>query len=121
MDILKKRSDFLKTAKGLKYVSRGFVLQALHRNIATDITDIGQIRIGFTASKKVGNAVCRNRAKRRLRDLARNIATPVAQAGYDYVFIARKNILTMEFDHLKTEVAQAMQKIHRSKGQKTER
>ncbi|MCJ8323677.1 MAG: ribonuclease P protein component [Rhizobiales bacterium] len=115
MDILKKRSDFLKTAKGLKYVSRGFVLQALERNSAADTIIDKSIRIGFTASKKVGNAVCRNRAKRRLRELARNIASPVAKTGYDYVFIARKNILAMEFNQLVSDVQQAMHKIHRAK------
>lgn len=118
MDILKKRSDFLKTAKGLKYVSRGFVLQALQRNPAVNAAVNEQIRIGFTASKKVGNAVCRNRAKRRLREVARNIANPVAKMGYDYVFIARKNILAMEFDQLMADVQQAMQNIHRAQKQK---
>lgn len=109
MNILKKRSDFLKAAKGLKYVSRGFVLQSRPQDKA--ITD--GIRIGFTASKKVGNAVCRNRAKRRLRALARNIALKDAQTGFDYVFIARKNILEMDYAKLEQDVTNAMVKIHK--------
>ncbi|MGL1922488.1 MAG: ribonuclease P protein component [Hyphomicrobiales bacterium] len=109
MNILKKRSDFLKTAKGLKYVSRGFVLQSRPQDQAN--TD--GIRIGFTASKKVGNAVCRNRAKRRLRELARNIALKKAKTGFDYVFIARKNILDMEYARLEQDIAIAIKKIHK--------
>lgn len=111
MNILKKRSDFLKAAKGLKYVSRGFVLQAIQPHNK----DVQTINFGFTASKKVGNAVCRNRAKRRLRVLARNIAQPLAQTNHNYIFIARKNILDMDFAKLEADVAQAMHKIHRSK------
>ncbi|NRA87355.1 MAG: ribonuclease P protein component [Rhizobiales bacterium] len=109
MYILKKRSDYLKAAKGLKYVSRGFVLQA-----RTHLSSIDQpVRFGFTASKKVGNAVYRNRAKRRLRELARNTASKTAQSGYDYVFIARKNIFDMAFSTLENDINIAMHKIHK--------
>lgn len=111
MHILKKRSDFLKAAKGLKYVSRGFVLQSVphHENVEHSV------RIGFTASKKVGNAVNRNRAKRRLRELAQNVALKLAQNGFDYVFIARKSILDMEFAALEQDVAKAIKHIERQR------
>lgn len=111
MHILKKRSDFLKAAKGLKYVSRGFVLQTVMHHETVE----PEVRIGFTASKKVGNAVCRNRAKRRLRELARNIALQKAKSGFDYVFIARKNILDMPYDKLEQDVNNAMQNIHKAR------
>ncbi len=111
MYTLKKRADFLKTAKGLKHVARGFVLQAKpHANVV-----VPSVRVGFTASKKVGNAVCRNRAKRRLRELARNTALKTALNGFDYVFIARKNILNMEFSKLENDIKFAMKKIHKPK------
>lgn len=111
MHILKKRSDFLKAAKGLKYVSRGFVLQSIkhHENVEQ------AIRVGFTASKKVGNAVKRNRAKRRLRELARNIALKYANDGFDYVFIARKNILDMNYATLEQDVAKAIKHLERAR------
>ena len=111
MHILKKRSDFLKAAKGLKYVSRGFVLQSIkhHENVEQNI------RIGFTASKKVGNAVKRNRAKRRLRALARDVALKYATNGFDYVFVARKNILNMDYAALEQEVAKAIKHLERAR------
>jgi ribonuclease P protein component len=81
---LKIRSDFLAAAKGAS-VSRGAVAaQARFRDDGRDV-----IRIGFTATKRIGGAVVRNRAKRRLREAARLLAPLHAAPGYDYVFIAR--------------------------------
>ena len=81
---LKKRPDFLAAAKGANCARGAVVAQARHRGDASPL-----IRIGFTATRRIGGAVVRNRAKRRLREAARLIAPLHALAGCDYVFIAR--------------------------------
>jgi ribonuclease P protein component len=81
---LKKRPDFLAAAKGHAAARGALVAQARDRRDGSDL-----IRIGFTATKRIGGAVVRNRAKRRLREAARLIAPLHAKAGCDYVFIAR--------------------------------
>ncbi len=67
LSVLKLRADFLKAAQGRRQAMPGFLLQARRRGEGTEADGI---RVGFTCSKKVGNAVARNRAKRRLRALA---------------------------------------------------
>lgn len=64
----------------------GFVLQARARG------DEGPVRVGFTCSKKVGNAVARNRAKRRLREIARLTLPDQGRPGWDYVLIGRRDV-----------------------------
>src|SRR5690606_13237265 len=97
---LAKRADFLRAAsRGTKWATAGLVLQACPRSIPKDASGPGQsganvseapaIRVGYTASKKVGGAVVRNRARRRLRALAREVLAVEAAPGYDYVLIAR--------------------------------
>jgi len=81
---LKKRPDFLEAAKALRCARGAVLAQARHRGDASD-----EIRIGFTATRRIGGAVVRNRAKRRLREAARHLAPLLARPGCDYVFIAR--------------------------------
>jgi ribonuclease P protein component len=81
---LKKRPDFLAAAKGLNCARGAVVAQACHRDDGSPL-----IRIGFTATRRIGGAVVRNRAKRRLREAARLVAPLHARPGCDYVFIAR--------------------------------
>jgi ribonuclease P protein component len=70
------------------------------------------MRVGFTCSKKVGNAVARNRAKRRLREIARLILPTSGQPGHDYVLIGRANVTaTTDFAAMQTELAQSLQKL----------
>ena len=82
---LVKRSDFLKAARSHREHTQGFVLQARKRVPG----EAEGIRVGFTCSKKVGNAVARNRAKRRLREVARLHLPHVGLDGLDYVLIGR--------------------------------
>ena len=80
---LTRRGEFLKVAgKGRKAARPGLVLQALPQ-------PEGVLRLGFTATKKIGNAVARNRAKRRLREAARLMLGAAPPAGWDLVLVAR--------------------------------
>lgn len=72
------------------------------------------IRVGFTCSKKVGNAVARNRAKRRLRAVAREVLNDAGQPGWDYVLIGRAGqTATRPYAALRDDLLQALQRLHR--------
>ena len=103
---LQHRRDFLFAAKARKAVTDGFILQNRARR-----DDSKTIRVGFTASKKVGNAVLRNRAKRRMRALAREILPRNGDPGCDYVLIARKAATTeMPFEVLRKDLLRAIER-----------
>lgn len=71
------------------------------------------IRVGYTCSKKIGNAVARNRAKRRLRAVVADVLLPGAQPGWDYVLIGRPGVtIDRDFQALKADLAYALRKIH---------
>jgi ribonuclease P protein component len=90
MKTIPSRAGFLAArSKGEKALARGLVIQAVTR-------DSDDWRIGLTATKKIGNAVKRNRARRRMRALARDHLSPLAQNGIDYVLIARHDTATGE-------------------------
>ena len=101
-----QRKDFLQLANAQRVHSTSFVLQSRNRK------DEAPIRIGFTCSKKVGNAVARNKAKRRLREIARLVLPVSGQVGHDYVLIGRANVTaTTNFAAMKAELAQSLQKL----------
>lgn len=106
MQRLKRRADFLAAATGIKVPAAAFVLQARER------ADASPSRFGFTVSKKVGNAVERNRAKRRLREIVRLNAVMVPQSGHDYVLVGRKAALTLPFGRMTSEFASALKRAH---------
>ena len=100
------RRDFLQARnKGEKALARGLVIQAISR-------DTDNWRVGLTASKKIGNAVCRNRARRRLRALARQHLAPLARPGVDYVLIARHDIISCDWQDLVTGLKKALGDLH---------
>ena len=69
--------------------------------------------MGFTCSKKVGNAVARNRAKRRLREVARAVLPAEGREGWDYVLIGRPQVTaTLPFEQLLADLSQALGRVH---------
>jgi len=112
LTVLTKRHDFLAAAKfGKKGVASSVILQA-HAH-GKPIPP----RYGITASKKIGNAVTRNRAKRRLRHLIQHALSPRAEAGIDYVFIARHNTATVSWPQLVGDFEKAMRRLTASTDQ----
>ena len=106
LESLKQRKDFLRLAHAKRVHSTSFVLQARDRG------DAQVLRVGFTCSKKVGNAVARNRAKRRLREIARLILPRFGQAGHDYVLIGRANVTaSTKFTALQDELLASLRKL----------
>ena len=94
---LRKRAEFLRAARGRKYAVPGLVLQEIAQERPTDP---GTIRVGFTTTKKLGNAVVRNRIRRRLREVARTLIAGKGRPGFDYVLIGRKATLTRSYADL---------------------
>lgn len=109
---LRKRADFLAAARARRQATAGMVVQARRRppGLATGI------RVGFTCSRKVGNAVMRNRARRRLREVARQILPALGHDGWDYVLIGRRDAtVDRPFDALKADLAHALARLHRDR------
>jgi ribonuclease P protein component len=79
-----------------------------------------EARAGFTVTKKIGNAVVRNRAKRRLREVARAVLPLYASAGCDYVLIAREATPGRPFASLIEDLKQALRKVHGGRAPKAE-
>ena len=102
---LKKRAEFLRVAsKGRRGPTHGVVLQALDRG------DNQPVRLGFTVTKKVGNAVVRNRVRRRLKEAARLLLRERPVAGHDLVLIGRDHTKERPFDQLRDDIARALKK-----------
>jgi len=100
---LKTRPDFLAAAKGLNCARGAVAAQARYRADGQSL-----IRIGFTATRRIGGAVVRNRAKRRLREAARIIAPLHARPGCDYVFIARGGTVSRAWAPLLDDMKSAL-------------
>ena len=106
MERLRQRADFLAAAAGARAPVSGFVLQALDRR------EDGPVRVGFTVSKKVGNAAERNRVRRRLREVVRLAPQAPLRPGYDYVLIGRRTALDLPFARLVEDFARALGRVH---------
>jgi ribonuclease P protein component len=111
IETLKNRPDFLRVAQGRRQGTGSFLVQGREREDGS-----GLVRVGFTASKKIGNAVARNRAKRRLRALARELLPVLALAGWDYVIVAKPEATnSRDFADMRADLAIAMASVHRGR------
>lgn len=97
IDKITKRSDYLRASKSKYFRSNSFIIQFYNR------ADTLGPRYGVTATKKIGNAIKRNKAKRRIRNLAKDLLPKYGKNGYDYVFIAKENLINEDWEVLKEE------------------
>ena len=110
--MLKTRAEFLRVARERRKAAMpGLVLQAARWPRAQRAVGSATIRVGYTASRKVGNAVARNRARRRLRAAVAAVL-PRAQGRTDYVVIARKGTLTRPFPALTGDLETALRRLN---------
>lgn len=113
LSVLRIRRDFLAAAKADKQLRRGLVLQARHRK--ENEPSPTAMRFGLTASKKTGNAVIRNRIRRRLRAAAQEVLPQYGQSGYDYVLIGRVHTPPRDWAALKKDLVSALKAIHQDR------
>ena len=110
MQRLRHRADFLAAAAAVKVSTRAFIVQMRDRR------DDGPARVGFTVSKKVGNAVERNRVRRRLREIVRHAAGDTARSGHDYVLVGRRAGLNAPFSGLLEDFKSALRRLDEGRG-----
>ena len=110
MQRLRHRADFLAAATAAKIATRAFILQMRDRH------DDGPARVGFTVSRKVGNAVERNRVRRRLREVVRQASGDVTCPGHDYVLVGRRAGLNAPFGGLLEDFKAALQRLGEARG-----
>ena len=109
MPVLTRRADFLAANRGLRIARPGFVLLAR-------VNDSERIRFGITVTKKIGNAVVRNRMKRRFRELLRDLLPAEGLAGHDHVLIGREGGVERDFAALRVELSAALARAKAGKG-----
>lgn len=107
---LQKRADFVATAsRGKKWISKTVIVQV--RPTPLDAADDDTIRLGFTVTKKQGNAVLRNRIKRRLREAGREIIAQYGKAGHDYVLIGRTLTASCPYEDLTRDLKWCLKRL----------
>lgn len=109
MSVLTRRADFLAANRGLRIARPGFVLLARANGL-------DEMRYGITVTKKIGNAVVRNRMKRRFRELLREALPAAGLPGHDHVLIGREGGVERDFGKLREELAVALSRAAEGKG-----
>src|SRR5215467_12945926 len=105
---LPNRQDFLRVQAGRRCAMPGFVLQAAPA--PADLV-LPAIRVGFTVSRRVGNAVVRNRVRRRLREIAKMVIPAQARSDLDYVLVGRQAALKRDFAVLRQDLVEALKRL----------
>jgi ribonuclease P protein component len=113
MERLKRRVDFRAAAAAMRAPAAAFLVQARCR------AEGGAARVGFTVSRQVGNAVERNRVRRRLREMVQLAPAETLRAGHDYVLVGRRAALNRPFDQMLRDFATAVRRIHASAPERT--
>jgi len=109
MSVLTRRADFVAANRGLRVARPGFVL-------LVNPNGADQVRYGITVTKKIGNAVVRNRMKRRFRALLRELLPTAALPAHDHVLIGREGGVERDFGKLREELAMALSRAAAGKG-----
>ena len=109
---LKKRADFLRVAgQRKKWASPGLILQVAPLPEGQPTPEADAIRVGITCSKKVGNAVARNRARRRLKAAVDTVFPDLARPGLDYVVIGRRETVERDYSLLLQDLRTALKRV----------
>ncbi len=108
LSTIRKRRDFLAANSAKRATTTGFILQVRARG-----DDVPEKRIGFTVTKKVGNAVTRNRMKRRMRALAREVIPERGVAGADHILIGRVGQVERDYAAMKADLLYALRKVQK--------
>jgi len=134
---LKKRSEFMRVRGGRRYSAVAFLIECKVRPECgtTEYADLSSVcitshtktmgmhkpRFGFTVTKKMGNAIVRNRMRRRLKAAVSEIAPVCAHPSYDYVILARKSALDLEFSEMRKDLQTAFARLHGSQDECSKR
>lgn len=112
MERLRQRADFLAVASGARLASPAFVVQRRTRD------DRGPVRVGFTVSRKVGTATERNRVRRRLRELVKQLDASVLRPHSDYVLVGRRTALARDFAIMLDDLRATLHRLEKPRPQR---
>ncbi|OQW56555.1 MAG: ribonuclease P protein component [Proteobacteria bacterium SG_bin9] len=112
MERLRQRADFLAVASGVRLASPAFVVQRRARD------DRGPVRVGFTVSRKVGTATERNRVRRRLRELVKQLDGSALRPHSDYVLVGRRTALTRDFATMLDDLKATLHRLEKPRPQR---
>lgn len=112
LETMRKRAEFLAVRGGSRWSAPAFVLETKKRKTAPDGVSVPGARFGFTITKKIGNAVVRNKIRRRLKAALEPLVDSLAQPANDYVVVARRAAFDIPFATLQKDLERALQRVH---------